>query len=226
MIRQDRVFWEGVWAAEVKELGSLLQLATAPASAATLAPPPGQHNATETQGVLSSKEGTVDARAASQLTMALAMLEGLVQQAKERIGELNTRENVSKVWFTGKEAEYKARMAEFENQTHAGVIAKEVISNSTASVDRFFKYWKRVRERQHHQFYNALNIQHGLIQKGKSMIKLYQEVIAGKVDPKALQEKIKRLTGSNPIGLLQDARLSLKSFCEGALRQIGSFRIK
>merc|ERR1719162_774373 len=79
MIRQDRVFWEGLWAAEVKELGSLLQLATAPASAATLAPAPEQHNATVT-----TKNGTVDAQAASRLAPGLAILEGLVQQAKER----------------------------------------------------------------------------------------------------------------------------------------------
>lgn len=225
MLRQDKMFWEGLWAAEVKELESLLQLATAPASAVTSAPAPGQRNGTETHEVLSSGQGAVDARAASQLAPALAMLEGLVQQAKERIAGLNTRENESKVCFAEKEAEYKARMADLENQTQAGKLPKEFIANSTASYERIFKYWKGVRERAHHQYHNALNIQHGIIQKGKAMIKLYQEAIAGKLDPKVLEERVQRLTGSNPIGLLQDARLSLKSFCESALRQIASFRM-
>lgn len=176
-------------------------------------------NGTDVEQVLASVRGDP----APELAPMLAMLEALYDQTKERIAALNAHEEESKSFFAEKVAEHKARVEEIEAKFANGTISEEFKANATKNEARVFNYWKGVRDRQSHQYHNALRVQHGTMQRVKKMIDMYKEVIAGKADAETMKEELKRLSPPTVV-LLQDDRRSLRQFCEDSLRQLRSLR--
>lgn len=125
--------------------------------------------------------------ATAELAPMAAMLDGLYEDSKKRIVELNQREDKSKHLFAARQEAHDERLAairaEFQKH-HASAALQANDSALEAHLedenDFFMKYWTRVRERNHRQFHTFLKIQHGLMQKLKSMGDMYRQAEAGK----------------------------------------------
>merc|ERR1719253_1358650 len=160
------------------------------------------------------------------LAPALAMLKGLYEDSKDRISALNVREQKSKAHFAEQEKEHTARIAKIEarfsnHTTHR--ISQEFHTNETRNENRMFNYWSHCRERQHKQFHTSLKIQHGMMQRVKTMINMYEKTMTGGDGAKAkVQKELARMAGGGmpDVVLLQD----VASFCHEALDEIHAQR--
>merc|ERR1719506_1724649 len=146
------------------------------------------------------------------LAPMLAMLKGLYQDSKDRIAQQNAREEKSKKWFAGKEAEHKAKLATIEGRFKNGTLSEEFRTNETRDENRYFNYWSRCRERQHRQFHTNLKIQHGMMMKAKKMIDVYEKALSSKpADKKQAAKEVRQMTGMPDIMFLQKA---IGGFCQ------------
>lgn len=150
---------------------------------------------------LGSHQAEAPPIAASELQPTLAMLDGLYEESKQRIVELNQHEAKSKQRYLEHQKEGQDRMAEIEaefkgnEEQHmsAALRANETaLKNHLEDEDNFFlKYWGRVRERNHKQFHTCLKIQHGLMDRLKSMREAYQQAEqATPQQPTAVQPEV------------------------------------
>merc|ERR1719272_710004 len=152
------------------------------------------------------------------LAPMLAMLHGLYEESKERISQQNVREEKSKKWFAGKEAEHKAKVAKIEGSFANHTLSEEFRQNETRDETRYFTYWQRCRERQHRQFHTNLKIQHGMMSKVKKMIDMYEKTLSSKPeDQKAAKKGLAAMTGMPEIVFLQQA---VSSFCADSLDEV------
>merc|ERR550537_1962771 len=117
------------------------------------------------------------------------MLKGLYEDGKERIAKLNAREKKYKAQFADKEAEHARRLARIEARFKNGTLSAEFHANETRDETRMWTYWQRVRERQHRQFHTSLKIQHGTMERVKTMMDMYEKTINGQVKDKAQVKK-------------------------------------
>lgn len=154
----------------------------------------------------------------AMLAPMLAMLKGLYQDSKDRISQQNTREEKSKKWFTGKEAEHKLKMDTIEAKAKNHTLSEEFRTNETRDETRYFSYWSRCRERQHRQFHTNLKIQHAMMMKTKTMIDMYEKTLSGKAgDQEQARKAMTRASGGMPeIVFLQTVR----GFCRESLDEV------
>jgi len=155
------------------------------------------------------------------LAPMLAMLKGLYQDSKDRIQQQNAREEKSKKWFTGKEAEHKAKLEKIEGNFKNGTLSEEFRTNETRDENRYFNYWSRCRERQHRQFHTNLKIQHAMMMKTKKMIEMYEKSLSG--DKKQEDQAKKQLaasTGMPEIVFLQDVQRTVGGFVQESLAEV------
>merc|ERR1719389_787121 len=155
------------------------------------------------------------------LAPMLAMLKGLYQDSKDRIAQQNAREEKSKKWFAGKEAEHKAKLATIEGRFKNGTLSEEFRTNETRDENRYFNYWSRCRERQHRQFHTNLKIQHAMMMKTKKMIDTYEKALSDKPsDQAAAKKQIAQATGMPEIVFLQDVQRTVGRFCRESLAEV------
>jgi len=156
----------------------------------------------------------------ADLVPALAMLKSLYEDGKQRISQLNAREQEYKQRYAAKESEHKAKVAHIAAQN--GTVSDEFRANETRDEDRLWSYWQRVRERQHHQFHTSLKIQHGTLDKIKKMMDMYEKTIAGKEDAAQAQKDLARVTGGAlpEVVLLQGAWRDTVAYCAEALKEL------
>merc|ERR1719478_1041865 len=103
------------------------------------------------------------------------MLDGLYAQSKERIVELNKREEKSKSSYKAKETEHESRLSQIESEFKHHAHVPEALLASEAEEENklldqenfFMDYWKRVRARNHKQFHTFLKIQHGMMDRAQ-----------------------------------------------------------
>merc|ERR1719316_1109566 len=139
------------------------------------------------------------------LAPMLAMLKGLYDDSKSRIAEQNVREEKSKKWFAGKEAEHKAKLATIEGRFQNHTLSEEFRTNETRDENRYFNYWERCRQRQHRQFHTNLKIQHAMMTKVKKMINMYEKALSPKATDQAQAKKqLGQMTGMPEIVFLQN----------------------
>jgi len=159
----------------------------------------------------------LDPKVPSDLVPALAMLKGMYEEGKQRITELNAHEKKYKEAFVERQTKHDARLADIARQH----LSDEFKANETKDENRLFNYWQRVRERQHHQFHTSLKIQHGTLQKVKSMIDMYEKAIAGKDNRSEAKEELARVAGGAvpEVVLLQEGWQATAHYCNEALAE-------
>jgi len=108
------------------------------------------------------------------------MLRGLYEDGKERIAELNTKEEESKKLFAEKQKAHAEKLEALKQKMETKKISKEFYDSDVKDETRMWTYWSRVRERQHRQYLSALRIQHATMKKVSGMIELYEKTLAGK----------------------------------------------
>eukprot|EP00746_Dinoflagellata_sp_MGD_P070319 gnl/MRDRNA2_/MRDRNA2_28787_c0_seq1.p2 gnl/MRDRNA2_/MRDRNA2_28787_c0~~gnl/MRDRNA2_/MRDRNA2_28787_c0_seq1.p2 ORF type:complete len:302 (+),score=97.97 gnl/MRDRNA2_/MRDRNA2_28787_c0_seq1:92-997(+) len=114
----------------------------------------------------------------AMLKPMLAMLKGLYQDQKERIGDLNKKEEESKKRYATQKAAFDKRIQKIQDEVKAHKFSAEFGANQTRDYTQQFKYWEGVRQRDHKQFHNALKITHGLMAKEKDTIHQYEVALA------------------------------------------------
>jgi len=131
------------------------------------------------QSRLASAEGLMKGKmGAAMLKPMLAMLKGLYQDQKERIGDLNKKEEESKKRYASQKAAFDKKIQKINDEVSHHKFSAEFGANQTRDYTHQFKYWEGVRQRDHKQFHNALKITHGLMAKEKDTIKQYEAAIA------------------------------------------------
>jgi hypothetical protein len=115
---------------------------------------------------------------AAMLKPMLAMLKGLYEDQKKRIGDLNKKEEQSKKRYAEQKAAFDKRVGKINDSVKQHKFSAEFGANQTRDYTQQFKYWEGVRDRDHRQFHNALKITHGLMSKEKDTIKQYEKAIA------------------------------------------------
>jgi len=155
---------------------------------------------------------------AAALAPMLGMMKSLYDDSKERISQQNAREAKSKKWFTSKEAEHNAKLAQIEGNFKNHTLSEEFRTNETRDENRYFNYWSRCRERQHRQFHTNLKIQHGMMMKAKKMIDVYEKALSSKpADKKLAAKEVRQMTGMPDIMFLQSA---IGGFCRDSLVEV------
>lgn len=105
----------------------------------------------------------------AQLPAMAGLLEGMYQTWKEKIGQVNRREQEQKRAF-------ESAIRELE--------AKKAAAGGTASAvdtyERIEKYWRRQRDISHHQYHTALKIMHSGMAQFKSVEEAMRSAAAGK----------------------------------------------
>lgn len=241
---EDARFWKSEWAATEATLMRLLkaaqadsgavpsrvlvnlQISTSPSnSSKTLATgAAADANARDTKAMMKAllRGSAHKSTPAAELAPTLAMLDSLYADIKDRIGQLNTREQKSKAWFENITAEHEAKLATIEARFKNKTLSQEFRTNETHDEARMFAYWQRTRERQHRQFHINLEIQHGTMEKVKKMIGAYQATISGKADAAEVKKTIDSVAGrSMPmLVLLQNVREEVTHYCLQTLEDV------
>lgn len=152
------------------------------------------------------------------LAPMLAMLKGLYEESKDRISQANAREDKSKKWFTSKESEHQAKLAQIEGRFKNGTLSEDFKTNETNDETRYFTYWSRVRERQHRQFHTNLKIQHAMMMKTKKMIDTYEKTLSSKPSDQAQAKK--QMEAAPEIVFLQEFHRTVAQFCSESLLEV------
>merc|ERR1719215_737100 len=150
------------------------------------------------------------------------MLKGLYEEGKERIGQLNAREQKYKAHYEEKQKEHEQNLVAIDARFKNSTLSADWKTNETKEENRLWGYWERVRQRQHSQYHTSLKIQHGTLEKVKTMIQAYEGAIAGNADKKTIAKKIQKVSGGAmpDIVFLQDAKKTVAAFCADALQQL------
>lgn len=222
---EEASFWTSEWSSMEAELKQLSALANTSMNATTAAAPSEKTAAAvapkakeEHVKSVIPKDLKLNPKSVADLAPALAMLNGLYEEGKDRIVKLNEREKEMQKKFDEKEAAHKARIASIEAKKANHTLSEEFYTNETRDENRIFLYWQRCRERQHHQYRTGLKIQHSTMDKVKKMINMYEETMAGNTE-KAKKE-LKKIAPPEIVFLQQ----SLVSFCSEALGEIAAAR--
>lgn len=210
---EDARFWTSEWAAIEDELLKLSSVA----SAQNMEAPTGN----STRALL--KSVNLNPKSVADLVPALAMLRGLYEDGKERITKLNAREQDSKEKFATKEKEHNSRLDRIEARFKNHTLSAEFRANETRDETRLWKYWERVRERQHKQYRTGLKIQHATMEKVKKMIDMYEKTMSGKGDAADVQKQLKKIAPPE-IVFLQETQRSVARFCQAALVELNEAR--
>jgi len=221
---EDTQFWEGEWQDMETELLQLqaFALGTPPAPAAK---PAAKTDAKSHHhfNPLAGLKLNLEPKSPADLVPALAMLKGLYEDGKQRVGQLNAREKKSKDHYEAKKAEHDARIAAINAKVKDRKISKEFAANETHDENRLWTYWQHVRERQHRQFHTSLKISHATLNKEKQMIDVYEKTIAGKAPKKELQKEFNKVAGHQvapEVVFLQGSRNELAKFCDEQLKEL------
>lgn len=169
------------------------------------------------------KSSANDPMKAAALVPALDMLKAMYADGKERIVQLNAREQKYKKQFEERETEHKAHMARIEGKKNSTHLSADFLKNETKEEDRIFSYWQRVRSRQHRQYHTSLKIQHSMMDKVKKMVDMYEKTIKGNDEQKAkVRQALQGLTsgGMPEVVLLQETQKEVIDFCQDALSQV------
>ncbi|CAE7925645.1 unnamed protein product, partial [Symbiodinium sp. KB8] len=121
------------------------------------------------------------------------MLRGLYQDGKERISELNAKEEDSKKAFTEKEAAHEKKLASMKEKLETKKISNEFYESEVKDENRIWTYWSKVRERQHRQYLSALRLQHATMKKVHNMIELYEKALSSKGSTSDLKEDLQKV---------------------------------
>mmetsp|Transcript_21421 Transcript_21421/g.43127 ORF Transcript_21421/g.43127 Transcript_21421/m.43127 type:complete len:287 (+) Transcript_21421:71-931(+) len=214
----DMRFWTSEWAdleVELTELQAAVNgtAAKTPAAAASL-----HHHS---KSPLAGLKLNLEPKSPADLVPALAMLKGLYEDGKERIGKLNAREKEAKLKFEERQAAHNHRMQEIEARFKNGTLSAEFRTNETHDENRLWSYWEKVRERQHKQYHTSLKIQHGTLEKVKAMIDMYEKTIAGTADKQQVAKQLAKVSGgAMPEVVFLQASEELAHFCKEALTEV------
>jgi len=165
-------------------------------------------------------------KSTADLIPALAMLKGMYEDGKERIGKLNAREKMLKDKFAEKETTHQARIVKIEADKKSGRLNDEFYTNETRDETRMWKYWEGCRTRQHKQFHTSLKIQHATMTKVKTMIDMYEKTISGKADQNVIKKELTQASGGGmpEIVFIQTAWRETALYCHDALTELRDAR--
>jgi len=197
---EDKRFWSSEWAALEGQLQNLTAVVA--------------EEAQEPAAVV--KDINLNPKSAADLAPALAMLKGLYEDGKDRIGKLNAREKEGKDKFDVKEKEHAARMAKIEAKHNNHTLSNEFYQNETHDEGRLWQYWSRVRERQHKQYHTGLKIQHATLDKVKKMIDMYEKTMSGTANAKEVKKMLRKVAPPEIVFLQEETRV----FCKEALEEV------
>jgi len=159
-------------------------------------------------------------KSAAELAPALAMLKGLYEDGKTRIGKLNEREKSNEEKFKAKEVEHAERMARIDGSFKNHSLSTEFHDNETRDENRLYKYWERVHQRQHKQYHTGLKIQHATLDKVKKMIDMYEKTMSGTADASQVKKMLKKVAPPEIVFLQSQTLTEVRSFCKSALLEL------
>lgn len=220
---EDTQFWAGEWQDMETELLQLQAAALGTPAAAKPADKAKHHHFNPLAGI----KLNLEPKSPADLVPALAMLKGLYEDGKSRIGDLNAREKRLKEQYDKKKMEHDTRIATIDARFKNKTLNKEFYTNETRDETRLFTYWEHVRERQHRQFHTSLKIQHATLTKVKQMIDMYEKTIAAKEDKKTLRKEFAKVTGHEvapEVVFLQSPARDLAKFCGEQLKELRAER--
>lgn len=209
---EDGRFWTSAWSGLESDLERLRDVA---------APAPAEKKK-HRKSPLAGLKLNLNPKSTTDLIPALAMLKGLYDDGKARIGQLNAREKDLASKFEAKKAEHDRRIKTIEARFANHTLSAEMRTNETHDESRLWNYWERCRERQHKQYHTSLKIQHGTLSKEKSMIDMYEKTIAGKADKATVAKQLRKVGGGAlpDIVFLQDAQTAIVNFCDSSLKEL------
>eukprot|EP00929_Paragymnodinium_shiwhaense_P004701 TRINITY_DN10580_c0_g1_i1.p1 TRINITY_DN10580_c0_g1~~TRINITY_DN10580_c0_g1_i1.p1 ORF type:complete len:278 (+),score=109.85 TRINITY_DN10580_c0_g1_i1:79-912(+) len=211
---EEARFWASEWSSLEDELKQLAALANGTSNATAA---PAAAKAEHVKSVI-PKNLNLNPKSVADLMPALAMLKGLYEDGKDRIVKLNEREKEMAKKYEEKEVQHKARIDGIEAKFHNHTLSQEFYTNETRDENRIFLYWKRCRDRQHHQYRTGLKIQHSTMDKVKKMIDMYEQTMAGNTE--VAKKELKKLAPPEIVFL----QASVASFCKEALGEIDTAR--
>jgi len=208
---EGRRFWVSQWSgleADMKRLHDV----------AALTPAKKEHRKSPSAGL----KLNLEPKSPTDLIPALTMLKGLYEDGKSRIGKLNVKEKDLKAQFEVKKTEHERRIQAIEVRIKNGTLSAEWRANETRDENRLWKYWERVRDIEHKQYHTYLKIQHGTLEKTKTMIDMYEKTISGKADKATISKELRKVGGGAlpEIVFLQDTKTATARFCEDALKEL------
>lgn len=215
---EDRAFWSDQFAATESSLLALERAVNASAQAAAPAAKHERKPDAVSQALAHMGGASLSPKNVQDLIPALAMLKGLYEDSKERIATANEREKKSKAHYEAKDTEHKARITKIEARFHNHTLSQEFRANETRDENRLFSYWKGVRERQHRGFHTNLKIQHGMMQKVKTMIDMYEKTISGGKGADQVKKELQQQVAPEVV-LLQEQK-EIVRFCRSALAEV------
>jgi len=226
---EDTQFWAGEWQDMETELLQLqaAALGTPVAQAAAAKPADAKAKHRHHFNPLAGIKLNLEPKSPADLVPALAMLKGLYEDGKERIGDLNAREQKLKGQYEKKKAQHDQRIVTIDARFKSHTLSEEFHTNETRDETRLWTYWQHVRERQHRQFHTSLKIQHATLTKVKQMMDMYEKTIAGKEDKKTLRKEFIKVTGHQvapEVVFLQSSARGLAKFCGEQLQELRTER--
>lgn len=182
------------------------------------------HDSAQTKEARAMSGVNLNPKSAADLAPTLAMLHGLYEDSRDRITALNAREKKNKKAYEDKVVTHNTRIAAINTKNKT--LSVEFLNNETKDENRLFSYWERVRDRQHRQFHTSLKIQHGMMDKVKVMMDMYEKTMNGGADKKQVQKDLARVAGgaAPEIVFLQQQWRAVASFCQDALEEVTAVR--
>jgi hypothetical protein len=172
----------------------------------------------ETEKLLSG----VSTMSGAQLPVMYAMLSGMYDHFKERIGEANKHEAKSKKLYEQRKADYEAKLkamkdkaAEEKRPLQPG--EEPPYASLQKTEERIFNYWTRQRELQHRQYHTMLKIAHGGMTRMKDAMKMYETAMAG---GKPKQQDLQKLQEMAPEVVFAQVKVHLARFCQDSLHML------
>jgi len=210
---ESRRFWVSQWSGLEADMKRLHDVA---------APTPAKKE--HRKSPLAGLKLNFEPKSPTDLIPALTMLKGLYEDGKSRIGKLNVKEKDLKAQFEVKRTEHERRIQAIEVRIKKGTLSAEWRANETRDENRLWKYWERVRDIEHKQYHTYLKIQHGTLEKTKTMIDMYEKTISGKADKTTVAKQLRKVGGGAlpDIVFLQAAQAATVRFCEQATSELHS----
>jgi len=159
----------------------------------------------------------------AMLAPMLGMLNGMYQDQKKRIGELNKREAKSKERFAQQQADFDAKIKSIKEKHDAHKLNDEFFKNETRDYTRQFKYWEGVRSRNHRQFHNALKITHGMMQREKDMISKYEAAMSMKMPEDSKKAAVQAAPVEAPEVVFMQQRKAVIAFIQEHLTEVRGY---
>eukprot|EP00747_Dinoflagellata_sp_TGD_P184289 gnl/TRDRNA2_/TRDRNA2_39792_c0_seq1.p2 gnl/TRDRNA2_/TRDRNA2_39792_c0~~gnl/TRDRNA2_/TRDRNA2_39792_c0_seq1.p2 ORF type:complete len:282 (-),score=75.10 gnl/TRDRNA2_/TRDRNA2_39792_c0_seq1:18-863(-) len=167
------------------------------------------HNAKGNASETKAKPQLMKVSQKANLEKEKKVLEGLFTHLKSNIADFNKNEKKGKSDNTAMLTSLKKRLAADQEKLKSKSLSQfqhEALLNRTRMEQKEIQYWSTGREIQHNMFHAHLKMTHGLMERVKSVLDAYNDMLTkGKLDAKT-KEAIKMASESLPKAFIEMRR--------------------